>query len=74
MNYDEALKALAGDGKTFDQEAKSIDECLPYFGGLKRCSVERRLDEAITGGTWEQVWKRNPTGRIVKAYRPKGTE
>jgi len=70
MTIDDDLRLLAHDERVFDEDAKSIAECLPFFPALKRSAVEDRLHAAVQAGTWEQVYKHGGSGRVVKAYRP----
>jgi len=69
MNFEEAIKALVDDGRIYDQEAKTLEELMPYFNGKKRTTVRDKMLAAIEAGTWEQVWKRQ-NNRTVKAFRP----
>ena len=72
MKYDKQFKALADDGRVFDQDALSLQEInARYFPMLKLSAVRERMRTVVDEGTWEQVWKRSK-GRTVKAYRPKG--
>lgn len=69
MTYAEALARDFG-RKTLDQDAYTIIE-LSQSCGLGIAQAGKRAAAFVEEGTWEQVYKLAPTGRIVKAYRPK---
>ena len=72
MKYREAFKRLAHDGRTFDQDALTVEEAAKlYFPDFGVSTVRERLKRAVAYGNWQQVFKRNPDGRVCKAYRPK---
>jgi hypothetical protein len=63
-----ALEALFP-RQVIDQNALTVDEVAVRVG-LQRSQAARRMMDAVNGGTWEQVWKRAESGRLVRAYRP----
>lgn len=69
VEIDAAIDALF-QRQEIDEDARTIEEIMAR-SGLSRAQTDRRMKDAVAAGTWEQVLKRGPSGRTVKAYRPK---
>ena len=66
----DAALALLIPRKVFDETALTVEE-VAERSGVKTQKAQRCLDEAVQAGTWEQVHKHTPHGRVARAYRPK---
>lgn len=56
--------------KQIDPTAYTLDELCEH-SGYERAHTARKVKEAVSAGTWEQVHKVGASGRVMKAYRPK---
>jgi response regulator of citrate/malate metabolism len=70
MTNEEALFLLFP-AKIIDEKSLTPEEAGEKTG-MCRSQAERRMKDAVASGTWEQVFKRADSGRLVKSYRPKG--
>ena len=69
LGIDAALELLAPK-RVMDENALTIAELAAKID-MGVSAAEYRVRAGIEAGTWEQVFKRTPSGRVAKAYRPK---
>lgn len=55
--------------RVIDETAHTVDE-IAELTNVRRQVVSKKLQEEISGGSWELVYK-HVSGRLVKAYRKK---
>lgn len=57
--------------RVFDEVNALTVEELTERSHLAAAQTARKVKDAVAAGTWEQVYKHTPSGRVAKAYRPK---
>lgn len=53
-----------------DDDAETISD-IAKKTGLSREAVRALKEDGVKSGAWEEVWKHDAIGRLVKAYRSK---
>jgi hypothetical protein len=69
MNY--SLKHMGIAEKVIDPKAWTLAE-LNRARHESNNDTVKTIREKLASGEWELVWKRSESGRMCKAYRPKG--
>jgi len=65
-----SLRGMGLPEAIFDDKAWTEDE-LNRSLHQSHTKTTQTIREKVASGEWEQVWKRSPSGRKCRAYRPR---
>jgi len=67
---DEYARLMFSDKRVVDESAFDTKQVAKNFG-VSWSQGSKRARTKVETGEWEQVWKHDENGKLIKAYRPK---